>query len=397
MGMKPMGRTFNPGEQVFLQGERIPHFFGLVCGRFAKVRTRHTPEKGGLSRALSQAQLIEVIEHPNQVFGEIEALLGHPQQCSVFAIDPSEVLAIPSKSEVFRQAIGGLPRFGIQTCIAFAKRLWNILQYFSRLAREEEALDRLINSSLSSYLALVRDLETLLSNSSDGSILESARSANAYEIALEASRNAQPVSPKSSSVYSAIIRPPTHPEKVSTFSPGSLICKKGSLGDRLFILVDGVVEIQLAAETSVQIARPGSVIGEIAVFLNMAADRPEVQRTADVVCVSQVKAIVLGLDQVEPYLAEHPELLSDLLHAMIERTRETHTLIDLAQKRIHQKLFGRLRHCLEGLHNLSHSLQPLSTNLSIERPFSFAAHQARMVYQRFRETLETLETPLWNH
>ncbi len=384
-------RTLNPGEQVYLQGERTAEFFGVVTGRFAKVRTRRPPGEVGMAKALAQAELVEVLERPHTIFGELDVFLGQPQECSVFAIDPGEVLPLPPREEGLRRVFETAPVFGVQTCIAFARRLWQKLAAFRRLTREEEALDRFVASTFPTFQAVFQDLVALTSPNSQHPLLQVARGEPLFQMSLQA---APPPASKGSSVYSAVIRPPGDSARVQSFSQGALICKRGTLGDRLFILVEGVVEIPLGPDATVQIARPGSVIGEIAVFLNLASRTPEVKRTADCICATPVKAIVLDLDQVEPYLGEHPQLLTELLLAMAERTRETHALATIARQRMHQKLYERLRYVLTGFNSLAHALEPYTTTLAFQKPFQFCANQARLTFNRFREWLTIVETPL---
>lgn len=385
-------RALNPGEQVYLQGERTSNFYGVLTGRFAKVRTRQPPGKVGMAKALAQAELVEILERPHTVFGELDVFLGQPQECSVFAIDPGEVLPLPPREDGLRKVFETAPVFGVQTCIAFARRLWQKLASFSRLTQEEEALDRFVSSTFPSFLAVYQDLVALTAPNAQHPLLQVARSEPLFQMAQQ---GAQSPANKGSSVYSAVIRPPGDSARVQSFPQGTLICKRGTLGDRLFILVEGVIEIPLGPDTTVQIARPGSVIGEIAVFLNLASKTPEVKRTADCICATPVRAIVLELDQVEPYLAEHPQLLTELLMAMAERTRETHALAAIARRRMHQKLFERLRYVLTGYNNLAHSLEPYThNNLAFQKPFQFCAHQARLTYNRFREWLSVVEAPV---
>jgi len=382
-------RSFNPGEQVFLQGQQTPEFFGLIHGRFAKVRMRRSPQEVGLRQALSQAELIEVLERPAMVFGELDVFLQRPHEYSVFAIDPGEVQPLPAHQDALHEVLRVTPEFGVQTCISFARRLWERLGRFSSLTREEEAIDRLIASSFAQFLTVYRDLEAIVSPNAEHPILVAARGEPVYNLARDMVPT--PVTGKGASVFSAVIRPPGDASRVQTFPKGSLICKRDTIGDRLYILVEGVVEIPLGNGVVIQIARPSSVIGEIAVFLNMASRTPEVKRTADCICATSVRAIVLDLEQVGPYLAEHPQLLTELLLAMADRTRETHALMGTVQQRLHGRLFDRLRHALTGFNTLAHVLEGYARNAVFAKPFDFCAHQARQLYNRFRDTLELLE------
>lgn len=387
MSINSPKKLFNPGEPVFLQGEKITKFFGILEGRFAKIHSNSENGKSDLKKLLSNAKLLEVVSN-REVFGEIEALLSRPQPYSVFALDPGEVFHIPTEDSTMQSIFGKNPQYGVSTCIAFSKRLVNVLSEFTSLIAEEEKIDHLVQSSARAYISLINELTQVCSMATDP-LITFAMNMNAYEESKVIEGSAPPAAP-SSSVYCAVVRTPTSDSKIQYFAPGTLICKRETIGDRLYVVKEGVVEVLLGKGHSIQIARPGSIIGEIAVFQNLAAKTPHVKRTADVVCVTKVAALVLGLEDIEGFFAQNPELMTNLLLAMVERTRETHMLVDLTRERLHTKLFTTLRTLLEGFHKLSHKIAERTDNLSLSRPLDFAANHARIIYNRFSEVLKSL-------
>jgi|GEM_PF-926930 len=383
-------RSFNPGEPVFLQGQKVTEFFGVVEGRFAKICSAKPPANCELASYINTASFVELIDKPDQVFGEIEAFLNRPQPYSVFALDPSDTIKIPVNEENLRSTLNKSPRYGIFTCISFARRLKNTLARFSAIVKEEDNIQKQIQAGARAYLAVLNEIEQIVGHGRSDVLLTQGKEHPAFELAHSITA-ATPTKPLTSSIYNAVIRPPTNPDKMMKFPTGTMICKKGTIGDRLFILMDGIVEVLLGPNHSVQIARPGSIIGEIAVLLNLATTKPEMMRTADVVCSTPVSAIVLGLDHVEDYLEKNPEVLTNLLLALTDRTQETLLLEETSKYRLNQKLFGQLRHFLEGHHMIATGLSRRSQNIAYNRPFRFAAQQSRQIYNHFSHAVQVMQ------
>ncbi|HOY66020.1 MAG TPA: cyclic nucleotide-binding domain-containing protein [Candidatus Ozemobacteraceae bacterium] len=383
--------TFNPGEPVYFQGERRREFYGLHQGRFAKVLLPAASGDTPLAGQLARATLVEIIDQPGQVFGEIDALLNKPQEYSVFALDPSGVMPIPAVGQSLRDKLAEVPQVGIKTCISLARNLHQAIERFSRLVQQEEELQRLQLTSARALLAAINEVEQLggATMPAIAAVLEFARNHKAFELAaqLTAENRIPGVSP---SIYNAVMRPPETPEQTQRFSTGSILCRKGSIGDKLFILLEGVVEVVLGPNHRVQIARPGSIFGEIAVLLNLEAATPEMRRTADVVCATPVSAIVIGLDQAAAFFREKPEILTNLLFALTDRMEETLQLENGIKRRLNELLFQELRHLLEAHHGIALRLNGVrERHLAMERPFNFCAHQSRQIYTSFAATLDT--------
>lgn len=378
---------YNPGELVFLQGTKVVDFFGVLEGRFAKVRSKSPLIRKNIKDALANATLVGIASR-QEVFGEIEAFLDKPQSYSVFALDPGEVFRISTHDEKIKEVFGANPRYGVGICISFAIRLMEMLKLFTGFIKEEERLDQLLNASSRAYLSVITELQQIFQGNQDELVDFALRQA-AYEESLHQISCEQPAA-KSSSVFCAVIRPPTGDSRIHHFTPGTVICKRDTLGDRLFIVKEGVVEVLLGKGYTIQIARPGSIIGEIAVFQNLAAKIPNIKRTADVVCVTPVDALVLGLDEVEPFFAHNPDLMTNLLLAMVERTRETEILLGLAKTRIREKIFSLGKTLLECHNNLAHEIEKRSDNLALSRPLDFVVNQTQLLYNKFSELLKQM-------
>lgn len=381
---------FSPGDYVVLQGEKIPDYYKVISGRFAKVRSKHARNSVSVRQMLNDAELINVVSH-QELIGEIEALMGYPLPFSVFALDESSVFSVPASNTLeMRDTFHQNPMIGVKTCISFARYLKQFFTYFSKIAREEVAIDSFTKASARDYLAVVNELESITRNRKCPE-LESAKEHAAYTLSQELS-NQRNSTEKGTSVACGVVPVVGSLVKPQTFRAGTLLCKKGSIGDSLFVITEGVAEVITEGNNeNIRIEQPGSVVGEIAVFLNLASPVPDTKRTADVVCVTNLSAIVLKLDQVESYFAHQPEMMTRILIEMVSRSESTRNMSIQTEKRLSTTLYGKLGLLLEGLNNLAHSLSKSRDNVSFARPLTFATQRSRAIYNRFKESLQILE------
>ena len=381
--------TFNPGEPVILQGQQLESFYGVLEGRFALVESQGDARRQSIAKFLARATLIQVIE-PKGIFGEIDSLLNAPQSYSVFALEPGIVEPVSVSRNLLEVSFEKKPHYGVKSCISFAARLKQLLDAFSAFTEEQHDLNRVMQNAARAYLAVVNELR-LVGQSSDCREAAFACSKDAFSFSRHVLKPRTGAHTPRSSVNSAIVRAPTNSAEPRTFPAGTLICRKGMLGDRLFIIERGTVEVRLTGGTTIAVSTPGSVVGEIAVFLNLARKHRTITRTADVVCATDVRAVVVGIDEVEAFFAGQPHLMTGLLRAMVDRTRETAGLVEQAHHRLHRLLFDELRVLLEGHHELSHYLARQQESLQLRHPLELAAHQARIIYDRFRDSLGLLQ------
>ena len=385
-------QIFRPGEPVFLQGETVPDYFKVLSGRFAKVRSERSADEVGMKAMLSDAELLSIVTH-QELFGEIEALMGKPQPFSVFALDESKVFPVPAEnSHNMKEVFSTNPKIGVKTCISFAKFLKKFFSYFTKLSKEEVEIDSFLRASARDYLAVLNELKTISGSNRRSAYIAAAENHSAFSISNELVQLAS-ARRLDSSVKCGIVRGANREIKVKEFSAGSLLCKKNTIGDRLYIITEGVAEVIIGGNNpNIKIGSPGSIIGEIAVFLNLGKSSPDIVRTADVVCATKVSAIVLHLDQVESFFAKQPEIMIKMLMAMVDRTEKTKLLCFDTEQRLRIMLYDKLGVILEGLNDLSHSLASKKENLSLSRPFTFCTHRARSVYDRLAASIRLLNS-----
>ena len=112
--------------------------------------------------------------------------------------------------------------------------------------------------------------------------------------------------------------------EAKTFKPGDVLIREGGQDGKLFILIDGQVEV-LRKETQVSyIDEPGSIFGEMSVLLDMPY-------SATVKALSTVKAYVI--DDAIGFLASKSEIAVYVASLLARRLYYTTSyLVDLQQQ-----------------------------------------------------------------
>lgn len=112
--------------------------------------------------------------------------------------------------------------------------------------------------------------------------------------------------------------------KAESFTSGAVLVKEGGMDHKLFVLIEGQVEV-LRDETQVSyIDEPGSLFGEMSVLLDMPY-------SATVKALSAVKAYVI--EDALNFLASRPEIALEVASLLARRLYYTTSyLVDLQQQ-----------------------------------------------------------------
>ena len=105
--------------------------------------------------------------------------------------------------------------------------------------------------------------------------------------------------------------------RVHVYSKGESILRHGAAGDSMFIVHHGTVSIRVLHDEPPgwrEVARlaEGSVFGEMALLTGES-------RTADVVAVTDVTALEIGKDALQPILQDHPDLAAAISEKVAKR------------------------------------------------------------------------------
>jgi small-conductance mechanosensitive channel/CRP-like cAMP-binding protein len=105
------------------------------------------------------------------------------------------------------------------------------------------------------------------------------------------------------------------------YSKGETILRQGDIGDSMFVIHDGSVSVRVPGDTpnvrrEVAQLGPGNVFGEMALLTGEA-------RVADVVAITDVTALEIAKDALQPILADNPDLATAITATIMRRRAET--------------------------------------------------------------------------
>ncbi|HLL79448.1 MAG TPA: cyclic nucleotide-binding domain-containing protein [Ktedonobacteraceae bacterium] len=111
-----------------------------------------------------------------------------------------------------------------------------------------------------------------------------------------------------------------------TYKAGTTIIKQGDTGVGLYVISSGHVRILLArspdrAEEDLGTYGPGSVLGEMALL-------DDLPRSASVVAIEDVTALLLPIWEFRTVARSHPEIALKLLSVMSKRLRKVESKAD---------------------------------------------------------------------
>jgi small-conductance mechanosensitive channel/CRP-like cAMP-binding protein len=128
--------------------------------------------------------------------------------------------------------------------------------------------------------------------------------------------------------------------KVHFYSRGEAVLRSGAAGDSMFVIHSGSVSVRLPDDSprgwdEVTELGPGSVVGEMALLTGET-------RTADVVATSDVVAVEIGKESLQPVLHANPELAT-AISEKVEQRRDHLDAIRSAEKEEEQSVLARIR------------------------------------------------------
>jgi potassium efflux system protein len=125
------------------------------------------------------------------------------------------------------------------------------------------------------------------------------------------------------------------------YSRGESILRRGAAGDSLFVMHQGTVSVRVADDTVAgrhEVAQlgPGAVFGEMALLTGQA-------RTADVIALSEVIAIEIGKDALDPVLHEHPELAEAMTAKVMERREMLEAMRNASREEVEKTIISKIK------------------------------------------------------
>lgn len=129
--------------------------------------------------------------------------------------------------------------------------------------------------------------------------------------------------------------------RVHVYSNGEAVLRHGEAGDSMFVIHSGTVSVRIADDEGTgvhEVAQlgPGTVVGEMALLTGEA-------RTADVVAVTDVVALEIGKESLQPILHDHPELAGAITERVMERRDHLESVREAGREVEKQTVLDRIR------------------------------------------------------
>lgn len=137
-----------------------------------------------------------------------------------------------------------------------------------------------------------------------------------------------PLSPEEHAAIAAATR-------VHTFAKGETIIRHGSAGDSMFVVYEGNVSVRVDDDEIARLGE-GDFFGEMALLTGET-------RAADVVALTDVTAIELAKDALQPVLQEHPELAAAISARITERRGNLASLKAASNEDAQHTILSRIR------------------------------------------------------
>lgn len=125
------------------------------------------------------------------------------------------------------------------------------------------------------------------------------------------------------------------------YSRGEAILRHGTVGDSMFIIHSGNVVVRAPDDSLTgwhQIAHlgPGGFFGEMALLTGE-------MRSADVVALSDVVAVEIAKDSLQPILNDHPELTGAISHKILQRKEHLENVLGATAEEEELTLMSKIR------------------------------------------------------
>jgi small-conductance mechanosensitive channel len=122
--------------------------------------------------------------------------------------------------------------------------------------------------------------------------------------------------------------------RVRIYSKGETIIRHGASGDSMFVVHEGSVSVRVD-ESEVARLSPGDFFGEMALLTGEG-------RVADIVAITDVVAVEIAKDALQPVLLDHPELAAAISAKVMER-RGTLDSLRSEEREEHGTILSKIR------------------------------------------------------
>ena len=315
-----MKEDFIANEYIYSEGAPSGPLYILQSG---VVEIFANNEKGEEKR-------IEVIQKPGEIFGIPETVLKINRINSAKAKTDVKVKIIDLTGKDLKQTIKLNPLLGLNISINLSKAFQRRNNYLNELSKFFKEAKNAVNSLCLKYYESVENINKLNAKFRFpwlNSIYEKGKTNIIYNYGDSVNKGKDIIEQeviKKELKYMEEEELSTAGAK--TFKKGDIVCREGDIGNEMYILMEGSLNVYVGEQKIAEIKNKGSIIGEIAVLLGYSSKKYE-KRTATVKAKEDSKVIVIPGPNLEPVIKKDSSLIVHITKTLSERLPETDNAI----------------------------------------------------------------------
>jgi len=306
------------GEFLYKQNEPSDNIYILVEGEFETFVVDDS----------SVEYPVRQITEPNTLIGVTAAILQIPRVTSVRAIKDSLVNVIVAKKDALIKTILTTPKFGFTLAISLAQNQREINQRITNLSVMLKSVKQKTDHLCKTYYELSETIERKFQQYKFpwlNELYKSAKDSLIYNIGKSVSVGKEYIQTivKKKDLLSILKEDTTlSKENSREYKKGKLLCVEGDLGNEMYILLSGKLNVIVGNELVATISDKSAVIGEIAVLLGYKSKKWE-PRTATIEVVEDSKVIVIDGTNIKDILLNDAKLTLHLCKTIASRLPNT--------------------------------------------------------------------------
>ena len=336
-------KFFRQQEYICIQGEPSEEIHILTEGELEVIFT----DPALFSDQMDAVDKIPIIEkHGKKIstikgqmvnFGELGALLGERRTATIVVAKDAVIASIPTVGDSFNRTIMRNARLGLNISITISKRLKDVNVYIAKYNNILSQVDHMIREFSTIYVTVSGKILKQVVATHDQSlqnIHEECKKSPLYSRLLKFRHQSIDSSAMTSDEDVIGEDDPIFSEgNLISKKAGELICYKGEVGNKMYILVSGRLGVYIGDKMVACYDKKGEVIGEISVLLGYASKgRGFDKRTATVKAISRSRLMCVDADEIDELVQSNPSMILHFTKKLADRLRSCNTVFIEAQR-----------------------------------------------------------------
>lgn len=265
--------------------------------------------------ASSAPRTLSELTAPGSLFGELGVFTGK-RTISAQVVQDATVQVVPLSKETAEKAVVASPELGLTLARTIAARL---RESADELRKELELLSR-VKVAVDGFCRRFTQTAKALAEKAAGAPEARAVAEWAAQTA-SFSRGDLAIKKERGTTRALQAEVAGSGERMTSFADGATICREGEVGDRMFIIIDGAVDVFVGGEL-VETAIKGQIVGEMAVLL-----REHQKRNATLKAKGATQLGVIPADRLDQVMKARPKLALHLGAFLSDRLLNSNRLL----------------------------------------------------------------------